>query len=205
MSQPRHLPPKHSAIYKAVLKYARSLHTYVSMFALIALTFFALTGFMLNHPGWFGLDDTHREEKTVTLPAETIEKQDKLSLVEFLRENGVRGAVRPFDWPGEGEPFHVSFKAPAGQADADITLPTGETRLTIETRGLSGLMTRLHTAKEAGPVWQFLLDATAIFLAFVCLSGLILWQSLPKRRTIGAAAFAVSLALIVGAYAWFVP
>jgi hypothetical protein len=41
---------------------ARASHTYLSMFGLLAISFFAITGFMLNHPQWFDTDvvnETH--------------------------------------------------------------------------------------------------------------------------------------------------
>ena len=206
MSAQKHaLPHKHSPAYKAVLRYSRALHTYVSMFALIAFTFFATTGFMLNHSDWFGLDSTHASESTLTIPADLLAKKDRLALVEYLRAHGVNGALQQFDWPDEGEPFHIAFKAPGSKSDADISLPDGETRLKVQTRGLLGMITRLHTAKDAGRAWELLVDAAAIFLLFVCLTGLILWLSLPKRRRTGVIAFVVSLSAIALVFWLFVP
>jgi len=201
MSTPHHLPPRRGELRRAVLRYARSLHTYLSMLATVLFLFFGTTGFMLNHPGWFHLDDTRTVESSLTVPAGPIEAKDKLGVVEFLRAHGATGAVQPFDWPGEGEPFHIAFKSPHGQCDADITLPGGEAQLSVQTRGVAGLVTRLHTAKEAGPGWRLLLDATAILLVSVCVTGLILWQSLPKRRTVGLAGLVLSV-LAVGLAYW---
>lgn len=188
-----------------MLHYSRTLHTYSSMLAMVLFVFFAGTGFMLNHPLWFGLDNTHTSETNVTIPAKVITARDKLDLVEFLRSQGVTGGVEKFDWPGEGEAFHISFKSPKSQTDADITLPTGETHLTVETRGMAGMLTRLHTAKDAGPIWRLLLDFTAIVLLFVSLTGLILWQSLPKRRTAGVIAMIASMLAVSCAYWLCVP
>jgi uncharacterized protein len=184
-----------------MLHYARSLHTYFSMLATVLFIFFATTGFMLNHPVWFKLDNTRTTESNATIPAEVISAKDKLALVEFLRTHGATGAVDKFDWPADGEPFHVTFKSPKSECDADITLPGGETHLTIETHGVMGLITRLHTAKDAGPIWRLLVDATAVLLIFVCVTGLILWQSLPKRRTLGTIAMVMSV-LAVGLAYW---
>jgi hypothetical protein len=201
MLTPHRPMPRHQPLYRAMLHYSRTLHTYLSMLATVLFIFFATTGFMLNHPVWFGLDNTRSTESTVSIPATVIASKDKLTLVEFLRANGATGAVEKFDWPGEGEVFHVSFKSPKSQCDADITLPAGDTRLTVETHGVLGLITRLHTAKEAGPVWRLLLDATAVLLILVCVTGLVLWQSLPKRRTIGSAGIVLSV-LAVGVAYW---
>ncbi len=200
-----HLPPRRGELRRALLRHSRALHTYLSMLATVLFLFFGVTGFMLNHPTWFGLDNTRTTNATATLPPGPIAAKDKLAVVEFLRARGATGAVDPFDWPGEGEPFHIGFKSPHGQCDADITLPTGETQLAIQTRGVAGLITRLHTAREAGPIWRLLLDATAILLVVVCLTGLILWQSLPKRRTLGTVGLVLSVLAIAAAYWCCVP
>ena len=197
--------PRHRTLYRALLRHARTLHTYLSMLATVLFMFFAATGFMLNHPVWFKLDNSRTTEVTTTLPQALIAAKDKLALVEYLRQKGASGAVEKFDWPGDGEPFHVAFKSPRSQTDADITLPGGETRLSIETRGVAALLTRLHTSREAGPVWQLLLDATAFLLFSVSVTGLILWQSLPKRRRLGTLAMAACVTAIGLAYWLCVP
>ena len=40
-------------------KWTRTLHIHVSMFAMMIVLFFALTGFTLNHPDWFSSDEPH--------------------------------------------------------------------------------------------------------------------------------------------------
>jgi hypothetical protein len=205
MSATQHLPHRRGALYRAVLKQSRTLHTYLSMLATVLFLFFGTTGFMLNHPTWFGVDKTRSVDAKFTVPAKPIDAKDKLAVVEFLRANGATGAVQPFDWPGEGEPFHIGFKSPHGQCDADISLPDGQTQMTIQTRGVAGLITQLHTAREAGRVWQLLLDATAILLVLTCVTGLVLWQSLPKRRTVGLAGLVLSVVAVVSAYLLCVP
>lgn len=196
----RHPAPRHGAMYRSILHTSRAIHTYLSMLAIVLFVFFAATGFMLNHPGWFGIDDTDTRELTVTIPANVIDSRDKLALVEYLRTQGATGAVQPFDWPEDGDPFRVGFKSPRAQCDADITLPSRETALRIESRRLAGMLSRLHTARDAGQVWQLLLDITAALLILVSITGLILWQSLPKRRRWGFIAFVFSIASVAAAY-----
>src|SRR4051812_5181998 len=100
------MPHRHGSVYRSVLRYSRALHTYLSMLATLLFFFFGVTGFMLNHPAWFGLDDTRASQSTLTVPAQVMASKDRLALVEFLRSHGASGAVQQFDWPGEGEPFH---------------------------------------------------------------------------------------------------
>lgn len=197
---------RHSQAYRQLLHHSRTLHTYLSMLAVVLFFFFGATGFMLNHAEWFGLDKTTTHESTVTIPQTVLEKSDKLLLVEFLRSDGhITGAVQSFDWPAEGDPFHLAFKSPRSQVDVDITLPSGEAKIVTESRGIAGLMSRLHTARDAGAAWQWLVDATAVLLILASLTGLVLWQSLPKRRTLGMIAFAVSIVAVGMVYWMCVP
>jgi len=41
---------------RSLLRLARTLHVYLTMFSSIVLFVFALSGFMLNHKSWFGLE-----------------------------------------------------------------------------------------------------------------------------------------------------
>jgi hypothetical protein len=151
------------------------------------------------------LEVTRTDISSTTIPAAVIQKQDKLMLVEHLRSTGVSGAVDPFDWPSEGEVFHLAFKSPRSHTDVDIELPDGTAEMSTQTRGVFGLLARLHTAREAGAAWRLLLDITAILLVIASITGLVLWQSLSKRRTIGAIALGFTVIGIVLVYAVFVP
>lgn len=196
--------PKRS-VYRKLLHWSRTLHTYLSMLAVVLFLFFGATGFMLNHAEWFGLDRTTSTTREIALPESALD-HDKLALVEYLRAHAqVSGAVEPFDWPGEGEAFHLAFKSPRAHSDVDIALETRTATVTTETRGIPGLMTRLHTAREAGPAWQLILDATSLLLVAASVTGIVLWQSLPKRRLIGALALGMSVAALAGVYVALVP
>lgn len=197
----------HHPLYRKLLHHSRTLHTYSTMLALILFCFFAVTGFMLNHSTWFGLDATRSTESEITIPPDVLAKKDKLAIVEYLRAHaGVTGAAQDFDLPtADDESFHISFKSPRSHSDVDITPADGSTKIATETRGVAGLMAKLHTAREAGPAWQLMLDVTSFLLLFASLSGFVLWYSLPKRRTLGLVGFAASIVLIVATYWWAVP
>jgi hypothetical protein len=50
-----------SRFHRWILKAARTLHLYTTLFGLALILFFALTGFMLNHMEWFLPDDARLE------------------------------------------------------------------------------------------------------------------------------------------------
>ena len=199
-------PQRERSFYRKLLQHSRTLHTYLSMLAVVLFLFFGVTGFMLNHAEWFGLDTTQTTTRDLPLNAGLISGKDKLALVEFLRAQGpVAGAVQPFEFPGEGEAFHLAFKSPRSQTDVDIDVSTSVASISTETRGVMGLLTRLHTARDAGLPWQLLLDATSILLVVASITGIVLWQSLPKRRALGFVALGVSAIAMVGVYVALVP
>ena len=161
----------------------RWLHIYISMFSLLLILFFALTGITLNHPEWnFGPAARHQEIKG-TMPAnwKTGANVNWLVVVEHLRaRNGVRGrADEPRLESGEGS---ISFVAPGYTADCFINEKTGAYELTVDTSGPLALMNDLHRGQDAGPIWARAIDVSGIFLTLVSLTGIGLLLYLKKVR-----------------------
>src|ERR1700678_2744081 len=68
------------------LKWTRTLHIYLSVFALLALLFFAATGFMLIHYEWFDLREPRKTPIEGKVPPELLTSPlDEDRLVRFLR------------------------------------------------------------------------------------------------------------------------
>ena len=42
-----------SPAYRKLLKASRIAHVYLTLFGLVLILFFSITGFMLNYEGWF--------------------------------------------------------------------------------------------------------------------------------------------------------
>ncbi|MBY0458407.1 MAG: PepSY-associated TM helix domain-containing protein [Gemmataceae bacterium] len=100
-----------SRFQRWLLKTARTVHVYLTLFGLTLILFFAVTGFMLNHTEWFLPDDaalksmTRKESRPLPLtklPYGKVPDESeletavdaKLCVVEALRkEFGVRGEM----------------------------------------------------------------------------------------------------------------
>lgn len=182
---------------KSLLLWTRTLHIYASMFALIAIGFFSATGFLLNHPTWFDLERSAiTEHDAEVVPEEIATGTDKLALVEYLREHeGARGVVKSYSRTDERTV--VNFTGPGRSMEFTVHQPTGDARVRIETRNALAKLGDLHKGKYTGTAWPLVIDATAIFLMLVTLSGVVLWLSLAKRRTLGWIAVAASVAIAV--------
>lgn len=186
---------------KELVLWTRTLHIYLTMFGLVLLFFFSLTGFALNHDRWFSLDEPRIRERATTLPADVARTGDRLALVEQLRKNeGARGEVTSID--EDDTERRVQFTSPGRKVEFTIERDSGQTNVHEEIRNALAFLTDLHTGKSAGDAWRRVIDATSIFLFLASLSGVILWISLPKRRKLGVAALVGGTVLTGALMAW---
>jgi hypothetical protein len=192
--------------HRLLLKCARLVHVYLTMFGFLLVLFFALTGFMLNHDEWFGSDEPYKRTTTGSVPTRLLKPPDKLAIVELLRKDfGVRGALDDFDDKDEGAPVRVVFKAPGRQDEATIQRSDGQTTVVHESRGLIALMTDLHRGKSTGLAWGLVIDGVCVLLLIISSTGLILWSSLRGRAHYGLVVMGLGLVVGVGVYYLFVP
>lgn len=186
---------------KELVLWTRTLHIYLTMFGLVLLFFFSLTGFALNHDRWFSLDEPRVRERATTLPVDVARTGDRLALVEQLRKNeGARGEVMSID--EDDTERRVQFTSPGRKVEFTIERDSGQTNVHEEIRNALAFLTDLHTGKSAGDAWRRVIDATSIFLFLASLSGVILWISLPKRRKLGVAALVGGTVLTGALMAW---
>jgi hypothetical protein len=162
---------------------SRWLHIYLSMASFAILFFFAATGFTLNHQDWFA-----SQQKTVQsrglLNAEWLKGAvDKLQVVEYLRRNGIHGAVDDFHI--EDSQCSVSFKGPGYEADIVLDRRTGAYDITETRAGFVAIVNDLHKGRDTGQSWSKVIDVAALFMSAVSLTGLILIFFLHKRRVSG--------------------
>jgi hypothetical protein len=166
---------------------SRWLHIYLSMASFAILLFFAVTGLTLNHAERFGAQPRVTQIKGKVeinwVKAEDA-AVDKLAIVEHLRQaHGVKGALSDFRLD-ESEAA-ISFKGPGYAADAFINRETGEYELTETRSGLVAALNDLHKGRDAGREWSWLIDASAVLMTLVSLTGLVLIWFVKRRRLSG--------------------
>jgi hypothetical protein len=224
-----------SRTYRWLLKTARTVHVYLTLFGLALILFFAVTGFMLNHVEWFLPSDaqlelqTRREARRLPLdkmpggrlPAPTDAGEatgdEKLAVVEALRkEFDVRGEMSSFGFVREDDRqlIKVEFRRAGGETVATIDAATADTEVASTFQGWAIVMTDLHRGnrgnlsnevKRTGPVWSFVIDATCVVLLVIAGTGLFLWWSLKTRGKWGAILLLLGTATASAVYYWFVP
>lgn len=171
-----------------IASWSRWLHIYISMFSFVLVLFFSITGITLNHLEWFP-EKSVVHEYSGKMPLQWVNQQDtaqikKLEIVEYLRKNfPVKGLVN--DFRIDDAELSISFQGPGYTADAYIDRTTGNLQLSTNELGFVAMMNDLHKGRDTTASWRWLIDASAYFLIFISLSGLILLLYLKKRRIWG--------------------
>ena len=188
----------------------RWLHIYGSMLGLAALLFFSLTGITLNHPDWTLGGVRRQTELAGSLDAAWIrpdlpeDRVARLEIVEQLRRrHAIHGALEEFRID-EREAL-VAFKGPGYSADAFIDRAAGTYRLTVVHEGPVAVLNDLHKGRHSGPAWSWLIDLSAVLMAVISATGLVLLLYLRRRRLPGIAAGVAGLVILVVLFRWLVP
>ncbi len=185
---------------------SRWLHIYLSMVSFAVVLFFAVTGLTLNHADALSGEPKVREVNGSVTAKELGPKDhpDTLAIVEHIRNTDkVHGAVS--DLRVEDDQITFSFRGPGYSADTTVDRTTGKYNI-VETRsGLIAVVNDLHKGRDTGKTWAWVIDASAVLLTLVSLTGLLLIFFVYKRRTSGLILAAMATLVCVLLYKLYVP
>jgi len=188
--------------------WSRWLHIYLSMFSFIILLFFAVTGITLNHTEWFA-DQQKTTSMNGKLNLEWVSVKDtariaKLNIVEFLRNtHGIKGAVGEFSI--DENQCTISFNGPGYTADAFVNREDGSYEVSETKTGIWGVLNDLHKGRDSGKTWGWLIDASAVLMVLVSMTGLIMLFFLKKKRVSGILIMVLGGLISYLVYRIFVP
>ena len=185
---------------RKLLAIVRGTHVYMTMFSLVVFSFFALTGLMLNHKAWFGLDDKGAPARVIEaqghVPIWMLEEPDRLAVVEKLRQTfHISVALSTFE--SDGGMLYASFQGPGIRVNSVVDCATGEAETTKMYGSLPALLADLHKGTGAA---AWVVDSVAVLLLLATASGLVLWIALPKRRLWGILLLVAGVATYLTAY-----
>jgi hypothetical protein len=187
------------------------------MFSCALVFFFSATGITLNHPGWFGGERESVREAKGQIPLKWIARVAgptnaealydgvaRLEIVEQLRsEARARGAMK--DFIVDETQCMVAFRAPGYTADAFIDRTSGQYDLVESSMGWVAVMNDLHKGRDSGHAWSLVIDVSAVLLALISLSGLILLFYVNRHRKPGLATAVLGIAITLTIYFTLVP
>jgi len=191
-------------INRRFLEFCRTLHIYLSMFGLLVIFLFGLTGYTVNHEDWFGATTPRVHESEEKTPTNLIAKNDRLGIVESLRSSlKIHGAMTAFD--DLDDRFSVGFKEPGQIWEIEIDKSTGVTRVHQEMFNFAAVINNLHRGRYAGEAWRWVIDVSAIMMVVACGTGIVMWLVLPRRRSVGVLALTLGIIGTVLVYLFLVP
>ena len=182
-------------------RWIRWLHIYGSMFGLCATLLFAVTGLTLNHADWFERAEPFVRKFDGTLDRALLGTDvDKLAVAEKLRAaHHLQGMVSEFAI--EDTQCLVVWKGPGYSADATIDRATGGYHVEEAKKGWMAVFDDLHKGRDCGSAWSLIVDASAIVLAFLSVTGLWLLFYLKKRRRSGLLVALAGTVVMVAVFA----
>lgn len=197
-----------------VAKWNRKLHMYLGLYMLLFLWVFAVSGLLMNHPGWLG----GQPKRTPTDHAVVMPQAgtDLEMARDIMGQLGLRGEVV---FKGKQKPGQFGFIAlrPNKRLFVTVDLATHNARLMTVTpkHAFAGLLNGLHvftgvrgiyqekdSIRDWLPtvIWSLCMDALCVGLMALVLSALYMaWQRQGDRLGV-----AVSFVLGVGVFAYFV-
>lgn len=199
----RSTPGRSGAAGRTTHRWARTLHVYTSMIALLVVLFFGITGITLNHPDLTFGDEVSVTTVEGTFPFDVTTDDgavDFLAVAEYVRaEYDVKGAVDDYDiTAGDGS---IAFKDPGYAADLFFDVDDSTYELTVTQQGFVAVMNDLHKGRDAGSTWRWVIDVSAGFLVAISLTGLVMQFFLRRRRrsalTLAAVGAVATVVLIV--------
>ncbi|MBX3740635.1 MAG: PepSY-associated TM helix domain-containing protein [Akkermansiaceae bacterium] len=202
--RPRHKP----GLKQRLASPMRWLHIYSSMFGLLAILFFSVTGITLNHPSWTFGSEMKEDTAKGTMPMEwmgdSAKEPAKLEIVEHLRkEHRVRGLVD--DFTVDESECSITLKGPAYSADVFLDRESGKYEVTQRFAGATAFFNDLHKGRDSGKAWSLVIDISAILLIIVSLTGIALLLYIKRRRRTGLLSSLGGLAVLLLILWWCVP
>ncbi len=172
-------PRKRNSSKKELSVWSRRVHSWTSMVCMLLILFFAVTGLTLNHPSWGA--DPQTTTATGTLPSEYLADPDYLGISEYLRsKEGVTGTAG--EHGVDGTQGRISWAGPSYDATVTFDTATGKYTLTETSYGLIAWFNDLHRGSNTSAAWGWVIDASAILLIAVAVSGLVLQMMIQRRR-----------------------
>jgi hypothetical protein len=174
------------------------------MVSFAILFFFAATGLTLNHQDWFA-----KQQRTMVYRG-VVDRQwlgknvAKLEIVEQLRKaHSIKAELG--DLRIDDGQISINFRGPGYTADSFIDRTTGSYEVTETRMGWGAVINDLHKGRDAGRAWGILIDASAVLMTLVSLTGLALIFFLTKWRRSGLIILGAGAAMCWALYLLLVP
>ena len=181
--------------------WTRRLHFYLGLYLLLFLWLFSISGLFLNHPEWELTHDfweQRQESSSERVIVPPLATGDLALAKDLMRQLGIAGEVNEIKRSPADDQFSFRTERPGQIFNVDASL--GTRRATVKQVDLNawGVLNGLHkftgvSMNDPGRerdwvltmIWSIAMDAVALGLIVLVLSGVYLWYRLKKKRLLG--------------------
>ncbi|MFG0228238.1 PepSY-associated TM helix domain-containing protein [Achromobacter sp. 413638] len=204
-------PPSRRGTY---LKALRKAHGWLGLWGALLGLLFGVSGIIQNHRAVLKIDMPGPVVETLHLQAPADLPRTDADVARWLQqalrldkpaERIRKEPARDVRWGDtvarQPERWQALFRAPGYQVQVEFWPQSGMASARRSTASWWGVIQNFHRANGAGVAWVLLSDTIGGALIALCLTGVLLWTELEKRKLIGAAVALASLATTVAAVA----
>ena len=189
-------------------------HYYVGLYLLVFLWFFSISGLILNHSSWNVAQFWKARRESVVERAFVVPttSSDVGIASDLMRQLGIEGEIGEIKRSPDGSVVEMQVVKPGHVYRIAARLDSAHASITTIALNGWGALDALHKftgVRMDEPtqtrdwiltrIWSLAMDALALGLIALVLSGVYLWLRLRGKRAIGT----VSLVLGVASCAWF--
>jgi hypothetical protein len=181
-------------------RWTRRLHFLLGLYFLFSIWFFALSGLLLNHPEWEVTRFwSKRQETTVERMFTPLSATgDAAVAIALIRELDIAGEIAQTGRNATDDRFTVRVVRPGRVYAVDANLASGRASIVQTQLNAFGVFDALHKLTGVSlddatqqrdwvltVIWSAAMDAIAIGLILMVLSGLYLWYRLERKHVFG--------------------
>jgi hypothetical protein len=193
------------------LKWLRKTHSWIGLWGAALGLLFGTSGILLNHRAVMKIPAVQNQESTVQIPLPSPAPADAEAMAGWLQRSLALSVqpgkvkaerARPVAWGDKAvtQParWSASFTAPNSNIQAEYWV--GNSFVTVKRNDTNtfGLLSNLHKGTGMSVAWILLVDTLAGSIILLSITGVLLWALMTRRRMVGTAIAAGSLALLLG-------
>ncbi|MDR9466880.1 PepSY-associated TM helix domain-containing protein [Marinospirillum sp.] len=191
-------------------RWVRPLHAYSSMFMLLIMLFFTVTGLTLNNRHWTPDPPLPAEVEQQLPPAlsqQLLEADHPETLAaetwQWIREEvGLASGELSSRWSAGEASLFLDVKRPGGYTYVEVFPEENYLWLENQSQGWLAVLNDLHMGRYAGEAWSWFIDFSALVMLVFTLTGFWLILFHPRRRSRTLILSGLGGTLMAGLYVW---
>jgi hypothetical protein len=195
------------------LKCLRKMHGWIGLWGAALGLLFGGSGILLNHRDVLKIPAVQKQESAIQLALPSPAPANAAAMAAWLRQSlalpqpfeaarvkadparlvawGDKSVTQPARWS-------ASFVAPASNVQAEYWVGNNFVTVKRSDTNVFGVLSNLHKGVGMSLAWILLVDTLAGSIILLSITGVLLWAMMTRKRLVGTAIGAASLALLFG-------